>query len=117
MIMSKGYNKLVIQTGLGTYIPTLANDEQLQSEVYQFKESLQGDMEEASLIISHGGEFNCPILVGVLLKYAHAKRLFRKTILVVPHQLGILSIAHLIFIWENITINNFHKFILSLHIS
>ena len=81
MIISKGYNKLVIQTGLGTYTPTLANDEQLQSEVYQFKESLQGDMEEASLIISHGGEFNCPE---------------NCPILVVPHQLGILSIAHLI---------------------
>ena len=53
----------MIQTGQGTYAPTLVNDEQLQSEVYKFKESLQGDMEEASLIISHGGECICPILV------------------------------------------------------
>ena len=56
MVISKGYNKMVMQTGRGSYTPTLVNDVQFHSEVYQYKESLKKDMEDASLIISHGGE-------------------------------------------------------------
>ena len=60
MVKSKGYKKMVIQTGRGTYTPVLVDDTQFQSEVYKFKESLKKDMEDASLIISHGGELNTP---------------------------------------------------------
>ena len=55
MVISKGYNKMVIQTGRGTYTPAEVNDAQFQSEVY--KESLKTDMEDSSLIISHGGRY------------------------------------------------------------
>lgn len=55
MVKSKGYNKMVIQTGKGSYIPTPVDDAQFHSEAYQFKESLKTDMENASLIVSHGG--------------------------------------------------------------
>ena len=69
MIIAKGYNKLVIQTGKGTYTPRLVNDEDFHNEVYQFKESLQGDMEEASLIISHGGELHVSYPCTTIARY------------------------------------------------
>ena len=49
---------MVIQIGGGTYTPTLLNDEQFQSEVFRYKDSLKQDMEDASLIISHGGQYS-----------------------------------------------------------
>ena len=55
MLISRGYNKMVMQMGSGTYTPTLVNHEQFQSEVFRYKDSLQQDMEEASLVICHGG--------------------------------------------------------------
>ena len=58
MVISKGYDKMVMQIGGGTYTPTLVNDEQFQSEVFRYKDTLKQDMEEASLVISHGGQYN-----------------------------------------------------------
>ena len=55
MVISKGYNKMVMQMGSGTYTPTLVNDEHFKSEVFKYKDSLLQDMEDASLVISHGG--------------------------------------------------------------
>ena len=49
---------MVIQMGRGTYTPTLVNDEQFKSEVFRYKDTLQQDMEDASLVISHGGQYN-----------------------------------------------------------
>jgi len=46
---------MVMQMGSGTYTPTLVNDEHFKSEVFKYKDSLLQDMEDASLVISHGG--------------------------------------------------------------
>ena len=56
MVISKGYKKMVIQTGRGSYTPATVDDVQFQTEVYNYKLSIQEDMKDASLIISHGGE-------------------------------------------------------------
>ena len=52
-----------MQIGRGTYTPTLVNDEQFQSEVFRYKDTLKQDMEEASLVISHGGQYPQSICV------------------------------------------------------
>ena len=54
--MSKGYNKMVVQAGKSSFIPEVVNNTQFHIEVYQYKDTLKQDMQEASLIISHGGK-------------------------------------------------------------
>ncbi|XP_065884909.1 UDP-N-acetylglucosamine transferase subunit ALG13-like [Dysidea avara] len=55
LAISKGYNKMVVQAGKSTFIPEVVNNTQFHTEVYQYKDTLKHDMQEASLIISHGG--------------------------------------------------------------
>jgi len=45
---------MVVQAGKSTFIPEVV-DTQFHTEVYQYKDTLKNDMQEASLIISHGG--------------------------------------------------------------
>ena len=46
---------MVVQAGKSTFIPEVVNNTQFHTEVYQYKDTLKHDMQEASLIISHGG--------------------------------------------------------------
>jgi UDP-N-acetylglucosamine:LPS N-acetylglucosamine transferase len=55
-----GFSKLVVQIGRGAYVPTLDSDtlHNFIFECYTFKESLQQDIANADLIISHAGTYN-----------------------------------------------------------
>ena len=53
--MEDGYSRLTVQIGHGKYIPETTPTTGLPVTWYRFKASLARDMEEASLIISHGG--------------------------------------------------------------
>lgn len=57
MLMRKGYTHMVVQIGNGTYEPEGPAVESFHLDWYRFKPSLQPDMSEASLIISHGGMY------------------------------------------------------------
>jgi len=56
-LIELGYNGLLIQIGKGEFEPTVVsrNRNRMACEYYRFKDSLDDDMSEASLIISHAG--------------------------------------------------------------
>lgn len=56
-LREKGYTRVVVQIGQGQYEPFggAATAEGLALEWYRLKPSIAGDMERASLVISHGG--------------------------------------------------------------
>ena len=71
-----GYSKLIIQYGKGTYVPRSNNDnKEFEVKSYKFKDTLQSDYKESSLIISHAGAGS--ILEGL----SH-----RKPIIVIPNE-------------------------------
>eukprot|EP01066_Platyproteum_vivax_P011870 Platyproteum_vivax@DN5381_c0_g1_i1.p1 len=52
----EGYRSISLQTGRGEYhVKTLLESKRLAVEVYNFKPSLEDDMKNADLIISHAG--------------------------------------------------------------
>ncbi|KAL5469333.1 hypothetical protein EMCRGX_G030583 [Ephydatia muelleri] len=55
LLVTKGYEKLILQIGRGEYVPQRSPVEEIDVSFFRFKESLQDDMARANLIISHGG--------------------------------------------------------------
>ena len=56
MLKNKGYTRLTLQIGRGSYEPQMPLAVAgIWLETYRFKPSLHDDMEKATLIISHGG--------------------------------------------------------------
>jgi len=51
-LVSQQYTKIIVQHGRGSK-PTLETS--LECEIYDFKKSLEQDMKDADLVISHGG--------------------------------------------------------------
>lgn len=57
LLIREGYTRITLQIGKGTYKPpTPTGVPGITVEYYGFKPSLQDDMKNADLIISHGGE-------------------------------------------------------------
>lgn len=54
-IASLGYKGIHIQYGRGQYIPHKAKSKDTEVVAFDFKESLQKEIKEASLVISHAG--------------------------------------------------------------
>ena len=56
--MGLDYRKLTLQIGRGEFTPTVHDDfPNMEVNWYRYKESLANDMQEAQLIICHGGRY------------------------------------------------------------
>ncbi|XP_023555660.1 putative bifunctional UDP-N-acetylglucosamine transferase and deubiquitinase ALG13 isoform X1 [Octodon degus] len=56
---SLGYSQLTLQIGRGTVVPEAFSAESFTLDVYRYKDSLQEDLQEADLVISHAGAGSC----------------------------------------------------------
>ncbi|CAB3360696.1 Hypothetical predicted protein [Cloeon dipterum] len=65
VLKSRGYTRLKIQYGNGSFIPPDCSLEGVQISSYRFKESLQQDMSSADLILSHAGAGTCLEALGL----------------------------------------------------
>ncbi|XP_055460942.1 UDP-N-acetylglucosamine transferase subunit ALG13 homolog isoform X2 [Psammomys obesus] len=59
ILQSLGYNRLVLQIGRGTVVPEPFSTESFTLDVYRYKDSLQEDLQQADLVISHAGAGSC----------------------------------------------------------
>ncbi|EDV28959.1 UDP-N-acetylglucosamine transferase subunit ALG13-like protein [Trichoplax sp. H2] len=55
ILESRGYTKLLLQIGCGNFEPKFNTTNKLQLEYYRYKPSLNDDMMNADVILSHGG--------------------------------------------------------------
>ncbi|KAL6041395.1 hypothetical protein STEG23_026186, partial [Scotinomys teguina] len=55
ILKSLGYNRLVLQIGRGTVVPEPFSTESFTLDVYRYKDSLEEDLQQADLVISHAG--------------------------------------------------------------
>ncbi|XP_065336711.1 UDP-N-acetylglucosamine transferase subunit ALG13 homolog [Cloeon dipterum] len=65
VLKSRGYTRLKIQYGNGSFIPPDCSLEGVQISSYRFKDSLQQDMSSADLILSHAGAGTCLEALGL----------------------------------------------------
>jgi beta-1,4-N-acetylglucosaminyltransferase len=65
-LFSQGYRRLLLQLGRGPDPPVPADTRGVEVEWYRFKPSLEADMREAELIVSHAGAGS--ILEGMRLR-------------------------------------------------
>ena len=54
-LVSMGYERLLIQTGRGKYIIENTKRKDIHIETYNYKDSIEDDLKNASLVISHAG--------------------------------------------------------------
>uniref|UniRef100_A0A3Q3JHK6 UDP-N-acetylglucosamine transferase subunit ALG13 n=1 Tax=Monopterus albus TaxID=43700 RepID=A0A3Q3JHK6_MONAL len=54
-----GYERLVLQVGRGSLLPTVDSCLHIRLEAFRFKDSIAEDMKQADLIISHAGAGSC----------------------------------------------------------
>ncbi|KAM4585774.1 UDP-N-acetylglucosamine transferase subunit ALG13 [Fundulus diaphanus] len=59
VLKARGYERLVLQVGNGSFVPDAASCAHLSVEAYRFKESIAEDMRQADLVISHAGAGSC----------------------------------------------------------
>ncbi|CAH6780254.1 Alg13 [Phodopus roborovskii] len=59
ILKSLGYNRLVLQIGRGTVVPEPFSSDSFTLDVYRFKDSLNEDLQQADLVISHAGAGSC----------------------------------------------------------
>jgi beta-1,4-N-acetylglucosaminyltransferase len=72
VLLSQGYTSMKVQIGKGDYTPKHASCvDSFDCEFYTLKSTLLADVENASLVISHGGEFCRVILWANLLVQFH----------------------------------------------
>lgn len=50
-----GYERLVLQVGKGSLLPTAESCPHISLEAFRFKSSIADDIEQADLVISHAG--------------------------------------------------------------
>lgn len=55
-LKDRGYERLVLQVGKGSLLPTADSCPHITLEAYRFKSSIADDIEQADLVISHAGE-------------------------------------------------------------
>lgn len=56
ILKDRGYERLVLQVGKGSLLPTADSCPYITLEAYRFKSSIADDIEQADLVISHAGE-------------------------------------------------------------
>lgn len=56
ILKDRGYERLVLQVGKGSLLPTADSCPHITLEAYRFKSSIADDIEQADLVISHAGE-------------------------------------------------------------
>merc|ERR1712189_79050 len=55
VLVKKGFTKLTLQTGRGSYEVDRGYREDIKIDTYQYKPSIRSDIEDAALVISHAG--------------------------------------------------------------
>lgn len=58
-LKSRGYERLVLQVGRGSFLPDAESCPHIRLEAFRFKDSIADDMEQADLVISHAGAGSC----------------------------------------------------------
>ncbi|XP_061899413.1 UDP-N-acetylglucosamine transferase subunit ALG13 homolog [Entelurus aequoreus] len=58
-LKDRGYERLVLQVGRGSFLPDAHTCPHIYLEVFPFKDSIAEDMEQADLVISHAGAGSC----------------------------------------------------------
>ncbi|XP_061582315.1 UDP-N-acetylglucosamine transferase subunit ALG13 homolog [Cololabis saira] len=58
-LKARGYERLVVQVGRGSYLPDADSCPHLRLEAFRFKDSIAEDMRQADLVISHAGAGSC----------------------------------------------------------
>lgn len=58
-LKDRGYERLVLQVGKGSLLPTADSCPHITLEAYRFKSSIADDIEQADLVISHAGAGSC----------------------------------------------------------
>lgn len=59
VLKSRGYERLVLQVGRGSFLPDAESCPHIRLEAFRFKDSIADDMEQADLVISHAGAGSC----------------------------------------------------------
>jgi len=62
-----GYRSIILQIGRGVYEPEIIDRKGFSMKYYRYKDSIEGDIQGASLVISHAGKAN--LLEGILQFY------------------------------------------------
>lgn len=55
LLVEKGYTRLILQKGRGTFKMTDIKQDKLLIECYDYKDSIAQDLQNASLVVSHAG--------------------------------------------------------------
>ena len=50
-----GYHSIILQIGRGVYEPEIIDRKGFSMKYYRYKDSIEGDIQRASLVISHAG--------------------------------------------------------------
>ncbi|XP_077589605.1 UDP-N-acetylglucosamine transferase subunit ALG13 isoform X1 [Stigmatopora nigra] len=58
-LKNRGYERLVLQVGNGSFLPDPQNFPQISLEAFRFKPCILTNMQEADLIVSHAGAGSC----------------------------------------------------------
>lgn len=58
-LKARGYERLVLQVGRGSVLPTPDSCPNIRLEAFRFKDSIADDMKGADLVISHAGAGSC----------------------------------------------------------
>lgn len=59
VLKARGYTRLVLQVGSGSFLPDADSCAPLSVEAFRFKDSIAADMRQADLVISHAGAGSC----------------------------------------------------------
>lgn len=57
-----GYHSIILQIGRGVYEPEIIDRKGFSMKYYRYKDSIAGDIQRASLVISHAGKVNFQML-------------------------------------------------------
>lgn len=57
-----GYHSIILQIGRGVYEPEIIDRTGFSMKYYRYKDSIEGDIQRASLVISHAGMANFKVL-------------------------------------------------------
>lgn len=71
ILRSRGYERLILQVGRGSYFPATGSCPHISLEVFRFKDSIADDFKQADLVISHAGDRNIKYWTALLFLFLH----------------------------------------------